>query len=91
MTEHAKVVEKQRKYLEALEWAGKIKWMQSFDTTTMNMWYDNRRDDGGVCDTGYNDGTIIRLITRGPNKGQEIVMEEGVSGEALLDIFYRKE
>ena len=84
MTQYADIVEKRRLHLEALEWAGKIKWMQTFDTTQMCMWYDTRREDGGVMDVGYNDGTIVRKILRGPNEGQEIVMEEGVTGEDLV-------
>ena len=84
MTEYADIVENRRLHLEAIEWASGVNWIQTFNTTQYCMWYDTRRDDGSVMDTGYNDGTIVREILHGENKGKTVVLEEGVTGEELV-------
>ena len=54
------------------------------------MWYDNRPQDtekGSVCDTQYNDGSIVR---EQDNKIIHIFTEEQVRGDKLIDKFGRE-
>lgn len=85
MTQHQEIVEKRRVYLEAMDWAKGIENLHMFNTFKINMWYDNRRSDGQVTDITYNDGTILREL----KDGSKVVMQEGISGEELINKYRR--
>ena len=60
MSEHNEIVERQRQLLAAEKWAKGVKTLHAHSLTS--LWYDDRGNDGSVCDTEYNDGSIQREI-----------------------------
>jgi hypothetical protein len=62
MSEHKDAVIKQAKLLLAEQWANGITNVHVFDTTKVQMWYENinTEKDGRVTDITYNDGRIER-------------------------------
>ena len=87
MGQYADRVDRQRRMLEAEEWAEGIR---SVHTHSMNsMWYDTRPHDTEngqmVTDTHYNDG----LIKRTKNGIPCAFFGEKLFGEALLDAYER--
>lgn len=87
MGQYADKVDRQRRMLEAEEWADGIK---SIHTHSMNsMWYDTRPHDTEngqmVTDTHYNDGVIKRTKNGIPCA----FFGEKLFGEALLDAYER--
>ena len=66
MGQYADRVDRQRRMLEAEEWAEGIKSIHTHSTNS--MWYDTRPQDTEngqmVTDTHYNDGIIKRKIGR---------------------------
>ena len=62
MGEHTEKVIRQAKLLLAEKWADGITNIHVFDTTKVQMWYENinTEKDGRVTDITYNDGRIER-------------------------------
>ena len=62
MGEHKEKVIRQAKLLLAEKWADGITNIHVFDTTKVQMWYENinTEKDGRVTDITYNDGRIER-------------------------------
>ena len=62
MGEHTEKVIRQAKLLLAEKWADGITNIHIFDTTKIQMWYENinTEKDGRVTDITYNDGRIER-------------------------------
>ena len=62
MSEHKDAVIRQAKLLLAEKWADGITNIHVFDTTKVQMWYENinTEKDGRVTDITYNDGRIER-------------------------------
>ena len=83
MSQYDKVVERQRKMLEAEEWANTVKCLHFHRLTS--MWYDTHPEDtekGHVMDIEFNNGIIRRNIKGGGTRifgkeltGQELVNE----------------
>ena len=86
MTEYTEQVEKQRLKNAAEEWAKKPSQIHAFNTENTSVWYDNRRTDGRVIDTHYNNGTIIREIS---NTGKTVTMGKKIPKAKLLEKFLR--
>jgi len=84
MSEHKEIVEQQRLLLEAEEWAKGVTTIHAHSLSS--MWYDDRKNDGSVCDTEYNSGLIKREIRE---TGETVYFGEKLKGQALLDQYTR--
>ena len=80
MSEHDKVVDRQRRLLSAEKWARGVKTLHAHSLTS--LWYDDRGNDGSVLDTEYNDGRIQREIRE---TGETVWFGEELTGDDLLD------
>ena len=81
MTEYKNEVERQRKLLEAEEWAGKVKSIHAHSLSS--MWYDTRPQDTqehGVVDTEYNDGLVERQL----HTGELVYFGTRLTGDELI-------
>lgn len=88
MGQYDELVHKQAIKLAAEKWAGQPKSIHIHRLSS--MWYDNRPQDtekGSVCDTQYNDGSIVR---EQDDKIIHIFREEQVRGDKLIDKFGRE-
>jgi len=85
MSEYDEAVEKQRKLLEAEEWAKGIQGMHAHSLNS--MWYDNRPQDTSegkyVMDVQYNNG----LIQRTCQDGSIVYFGEELTGQNLIDAY----
>jgi hypothetical protein len=84
MSEHNEIVERQRQLLLAEEWSKGIKAIHAHSLTS--LWYDDRGNDGSVCDTEYNSGLIEREIRK---TGETVYFGEPLSGDDLIDQYSR--
>ena len=84
MSEHNEIVERQRQLLAAEKWARGVKTLHAHSLTS--LWYDDRGNDGSVCDTEYNDGSIQREIRE---TGEIVWFGEKLTGDALIDAYGR--
>ena len=84
MSQHNEVVERQRQLIAAEKWAKGIKAIHAHSLTS--LWYDDRGNDGSVCDTEYNDGLIERQVRE---TGESIYFGEKLKGDALIDAYGR--
>ena len=84
MSEHNEIVERQRQLLAAEKWAKGVKTLHAHSLTS--LWYDDRGNDGSVCDTEYNDGSIQREIRE---TGEIVWFGEKLTGDALIDAYGR--
>ena len=86
MTEHDKLVHRQKILLEAEEWSKGVRSIHVHSLKT--MWYDDRpadTDKGNVIDTEYNSGIITR-----EQKGKLIhTFGKELKGEALVSAYER--
>ena len=82
MSEHDKVVDRQRRLLSAEKWARGVKTLHAHSLTS--LWYDDRGNDGSVMDTEYNDGLVMREIRA---TGEIVYFGEPVTGDELLQVF----
>jgi len=82
MTEYRNEVDRQRKLLEAEEWAGQVKSVHAHSLSS--MWYDTRPQDTeehGVVDTEYNDGLVERRL----HTGELVYFGTRLTGDELID------
>ena len=84
MSEHNEIVERQRQLLAAEKWAKGVKTLHAHSLTS--LWYDDRGNDGSVCDTEYNDGSIQREIRE---TGEIVWFGKKLTGDALIDAYGR--
>ena len=84
MSEHNEIVERQRQLLAAEKWARGVKTLHAHSLTS--LWYDDRGNDGSVCDTEYNDGSIQREIRE---TGEIVWFGKKLTGDALIDAYGR--
>ena len=82
MSEHDKVVDRQRRLLSAEKWARGVKTLHAHSLTS--LWYDDRGDDGSVMDTEYNDGLVMREIRK---TGEIVYFGKSLEGNELLQHF----
>ena len=82
MSEHDKVVDRQRRLLSAEKWARGVKTLHAHSLTS--LWYDDRGDDGSVMDTEYNDGLVMREIRK---TGEIVYFGKSLEGDELLQHF----
>ena len=82
MSEHDKVVDRQRRLLSAEKWARGVKTLHAHSLTS--LWYDDRGDDGSVMDTEYNDGLVMREIRE---TGEIVYFGKSLEGDELLQHF----
>jgi hypothetical protein len=86
MTEFTEQVEKVRLRNAAEKWAKLPSQVHAFNTKDTSVWYDDRRTDGRVIDTSYNDGTIIRELRP---SGKKVLMGKKLSRQRIIDMFVR--
>ena len=86
MTEYTEAVERQRLINEAEKWAKLPSQIHAFNTTNTSVWYDDRRTDGRVIDTHFNDGRIERELRP---SGKIVKMGKKLSRARLIDMFIR--
>ena len=84
MSQHNEVVERQRQLIAAEKWAKGIKAIHAHSLTS--LWYDDRGNDGSVCDTEYNSGLIEREIRK---TGETVYFGEPLTGDALINQYTR--
>tara|TARA_B110000977_G_scaffold119442_1_gene153919 strand:- start:84 stop:401 length:318 start_codon:yes stop_codon:yes gene_type:complete len=82
MSEHDKVVDRQRRLLSAEKWARGVKTLHAHSLTS--LWYDDRGNDGSVMDTEYNDGLVMREIRK---TGEIVYFGKSLEGDELLQHF----
>ena len=82
MSEHDKVVDRQRRLLSAEKWARGVKTLHAHSLTS--LWYDDRGNDGSVMDTEYNDGLVMREIRK---TGEIVYFGKSLEGNELLQHF----
>jgi len=87
MTEYTEAVDKQRLINEAEKWARLPSQIHAFNTIDTAVWYDDRRTDGRVIDTIFNDGRIERELRP---SGKKIKMGKKMSRSRLIDMFTRR-
>ena len=84
MGQYADRVDRQRRMLEAEEWAEGIRSVHTHSISS--MWYDNRPEDTklhSVVDTQFNDNSILRRL----KDGTQIWMVERPSIEVQMDLY----